>query len=270
MKKLLLRIHHIPFIVIGVAVIALSIGLVLTLLQKSVPARVGTGDIYLTRYEVQAAKDQTVSFTVRISPGTKVDAVTTTLEYNPDDLEYKSTSYEGSPFTTQIPATKQSHTVTVQAARMGGETVSSDSVVAALTFTAKKDGNHAVSLNTGNAAYNGMPTHPLVAGKVVASSADDCNGANCTAAGISSEDKTAKAAASQPANGSAVLLSPIEQVLQAAGLNAESARRSAPWVLGLVTCIILALLFGGYLLIAKRRQLWPFVPKSITIQGVSQ
>lgn len=267
MKKLLFQIHHIPFIVIGCAAIVFAVGLVVVQSEKNVPVNASGGDIYLTSYSLQAAKGQAVPFTVRVNPGAKVDAVTATVQFNADDLEYTSVSYETSPFTTQIPALSHSPKVTVQAARMGGETVVSDSLVAVLTFTAKKDGTHTVALSEGNAAYNGMATNPLLAGKAVVRTQATCTNDDCAAKNAAVENQNPSGLSSTTGSSSALM--PIEQALRSAGMNASSAQRSAPWVLALIGCGILALLFAGYLVIAKKRQFWPFIHKTITTEGVS-
>ncbi len=264
MRKNIVKIHYIPLAVIGVAAIALVVGLTLTLMQKTAPATNNVGEIYAPNYEVSANNGQPTSFVIRIKPGTKVDTVTATLEYNPADLEYVEADYSGSPFTTQIPAIKSGSTVTMQLALMGGGSVSGDSLIATMKFKSKKDGNHAVKLTAGNAAYNGVSTHPLVAGIAASSTNPNCRGANCvvaTTAGQQGQD------AKNDSNDSKASLHPVAQALTALGLPGPTSTRAAPWITGIVICIVMAGVIGAYWMIAKHKNFWPYGKKPIKTQG---
>lgn len=124
------------------------------------------GNIYTKPATVTVKKGQAVKLTIRIEPGTPVDTTTASVQYDASQLQYKSVSYEGSPFSTQIPAIAEASKVTVQAAKFGGSPVSSDSAVAVLNFSALKDGTATFTLS-GNAARSGSATYPTLNGQPV-------------------------------------------------------------------------------------------------------
>ncbi len=236
--------HHIPLFVIGLAAVLLSVGLVLTLMQKQAPA--SSGNIYLTQASVAADKDKEVRFDVRIAPGAHIDTVTATATYDTAKLAFKSAVYTDSPFSSQIPAVDQDSRVTVQAAKLGGQTVDNDAFVATLVFTALASGTQAIELTDGNAAKAGVATNPTVSGKTVVRPATQPAGsasqaaAEGDAADSKDSDNSIIAAASQP----------VVSLLTAVGVPPQTAERIAPWIGGLLLC---AILVAGFIAIRTIR-----------------
>lgn len=225
--------HHIPLIVVALAAVVLSVGLVLTLMQQKAPA--SSGNIYLAQASVAAEKDAEVRFDVRITPGAHIDTVTATAKYDPSKLTFTSASYTDSPFGSQIPAVNQDGRVTVQAAKLGGQTVESDAFVATLVFTALTAGTQTVELTDGNAARAGTATNPTVSGKTVTRPASQSTG---SASGQSGTDGQEAADDTQDDSIIGAASQPVAALLSAVGVSPQTAQRAAPWVGGLLLCII--------------------------------
>lgn len=209
-------------------------------LQQPLPAK--TGDIYLTEKSATVKKDGDVSFTLRITPGTAIDTVTATLSYDKSLLQYVKATYTDSPFGSQIPAAARDDSVTIQAAKLGGQTVDSDAFIATISFKGLKDGTARPTLTAGNAARAGEATHPTLAGKIVEAS-DSASGS-----GASSTDGTGKSTTINNDNREGIapmITRPVEHLLQAAGVDVVTARRMAPWIVG----VILAALLAGIVLV---------------------
>lgn len=236
------RPHHIPFVVFALAAIIMSAGLVVTLLQKTAPAT--TGNIYLASKTAAAKTGEDVSFVVRISPGTTIDTVTATASYDSNVLTFKKATYADSPFSSQIPATQKGNTLTVQAAKLGGKGIKDDSYIATLVFTAKKQGTVNLKLIDGNAALAGVATHPTIDGKVV-----ETPPSTVTASGSGSQS-----GGNSPATTSPAIFRPAQALLSAVGLSTTTAARVAPWLTGLVICIVLAAVTLVVLLIYRHRR----------------
>lgn len=232
----LMKPHHIPIAIIVLAALVLSTGLVLTLIQRPAPA--STGNIYLTTPTVTAEKDAEVRFTLRINPGARIDTVTATVKYDASKLSYKKAEYPDSPFASQIPATNKDSTVTVQVAKLGGQTVESDAFVATLVFTALKSGTHTLDLTAGNAAHAGVATNPALMGKAVEQPIAGNGAAQAVTAAQASQNST-----NSPNNSPLVLATnPVAGALQAIGVSKSAARQAAPWVGGLLALLVVAVL----------------------------
>jgi hypothetical protein len=229
-KVLLPKPHHIPLIVMGFAVVVLSIGLVMTLLQRQ--AYVASGNMYIAALTQSIAKSEEVRVAVRISPGTRVDTVTASVTYDTDSLTYIKAVYTDSPFTTQIPAKTSGNTVTVQSAKLGGGVVEADALIATLLFTSKKDGASLPMLVYGNAAYAGTATSPTIAGKKADESKNPLTTAQQTAT-------TALGTAAQQDSSTPALFVPFKNLLQSLGTDASTARNAAPWLAGILLSIVL-------------------------------
>lgn len=238
------RPHHIPLIVVILVAITLSIGLVLTLLQKDSPA--ATGNLYLVPKSAFTSKDQDVTYTVRLFPGAPVDTVTATLTYDTSKLAYKSVSYKDSPFSVQIPAINKPGSLTIQSAKFNGN-ITQDSLVAAVIFTALDGGTQNVTLN-GNAAHAGIATHPAINGvpnEDINAGAVACDAADCPKSSNSAQDST-----TVPANAANGL---TQNVLKAVGVSPASARRAAPWLMGVAVCMVVGAGIALFLILRRRR-----------------
>ena len=154
--------HHIVLTVIALAFVALSVGLVFSLLQKDTSTHSGNL-YYLTSKYGSIDKGSDITYTVRLAPETPVDTVTATLSYDASKLTYKSVSYKDSPFSTQIPAINKAGSLMIQSAKFHGN-VTQDSFVASVVFTATESGSPEVKL-AGNAALAGIATNPTINGK---------------------------------------------------------------------------------------------------------
>lgn len=223
--------HHIPLIVMGLLVIVFSVGLVLTLLQQR--AYVASGNMYSSLLSSTASVGANVRVAVRIAPGSRVDTVTATVEYDTAALSYEKVEYAGSPFSTQIPAKIGNGTVTIQSAKLGGNTIDADSLIGTIVFMSKQNGTAQPKLVYGNAAYAGVATHPTVAGK----QADETkNPFGTVQQAVSS---SAPGTQQELDKGVPVILSPFKTFLQSVGTNSETAKNAAPWLAGIVLSILL-------------------------------
>lgn len=244
-KALLPKRHHIPFLVLGVIALAFSIGLVLTLLQHNAPAI--SGNIYLQQPTISANKNEPVAFTVRITPGAQIDTVTATAKYDTARLRYEKTEYTDSPFSSQIPATKTTDTVTVQSAKLGGDTVSTDAYIATLRFTALQSGAQTLSLVDGNAAHAGQATYPAVMGKVIERDVAAQNSATHNSASSQSAAQNTP----HPQTVVGAIASPVTSLLKMVGVSKDTAQRTSPWIVGILLCVIIAVVV---MFIRKKKQ----------------
>lgn len=121
------------------------------------------GQLYLTTASTTVQQGSTVSLAVRLTPGVAVNTVTATVSFDSSKLSYQGVSYGGSPFTTPLPSTINSGSITIGGVRLG-DTVTSDALVGNVTFIARAgSGSTTVGL-TGNAANQGAYTNPAVVG----------------------------------------------------------------------------------------------------------
>ena len=126
-----------------------------------------TDRLFIAHTTEPLEKNKDVSFNIRLLTKTPVDTVTATVGYNPDTLQYKDTTYTGSPFNSHIPAiTEKSNSVTIQVAKLGGTTVSGDVIVASLLFSVKEDNAKTPVLTAGNSAHAGVALSPFIKNKL--------------------------------------------------------------------------------------------------------
>jgi hypothetical protein len=117
-----------------------------------------------TLYQSPATKSVNIgtSFTedVRLTPNTTVDGVSATLSYDQTKLQFVSVDGGSSPFDLELGAqTGGSGTVTVSRGTLGNG-VSTDSLVATVTFKALAGSGTSVIQTAGNATKNGGYTNP--------------------------------------------------------------------------------------------------------------
>lgn len=127
-------------------------------LQSSVSAAT-TARIYASPAQLSIGNGGNVSVPVRIDPGSStIDAVNITVQFPSDQLAFRNVAQAGSTFDTFVPSTSHatSGSVTFGAASLG-KTVSGDSLVATLVFTAKaSSGTATVDLSGSQAARAGV------------------------------------------------------------------------------------------------------------------
>lgn len=241
--------HRIALII---ATAAILIGSVLTgvlLLQKPAPA--SSGNIYAAKPTQQIKTGNEVLMTLRINPGAEIDTVTASITYDKSALSYDKATYTDSPFSSQIPVTTKDNTITVQSAKLGGQTVASDSLIATLRFVASKDNPATPVLIYGNAARAGIATNPTVMGET----ADESK--NPLAAPIASSASGAET--STEGKATSPVLEPIVGALKAIGIPESVARGVAPWfALASILAIVSAAAIGGFFYYRHHR---PKLPK---------
>ncbi|HET9850288.1 MAG TPA: cohesin domain-containing protein [Candidatus Saccharimonadales bacterium] len=124
-----------------------------------------SGSIYLSPSGTSVQVDNSISLYLRISPGTAVNAVQATVNYDSSKLEFISSS--PSAFPTCPQNSGGGGVVTISCAILGGS-VTSDSLISAISFKALAgSGSTSLSLSGANAAYNGSWTNPASAGASV-------------------------------------------------------------------------------------------------------
>lgn len=145
------KVLHSLVVVSGMAFIA-------GLLSISTPSVSALGNFSLTRSAASVQNGKTVSFTLRINPGTPITGVTADIQYDASKLSYVSTSFTSSAFDTALPSSGGNGTVTIN--RGSFSSVNSNAVVAVVTFRALA-GSGSTNLSvTGDASFSGNPTGP--------------------------------------------------------------------------------------------------------------
>lgn len=127
-------------------------------------AHAAGGQIYTTVGSNTVTPGGTVTVNVRINPSTPTDTVNVILTY-PSTMTYANISYAGSPFDQHFGLTTGGGQVSFAAAMLG-TSVSTDSFIATVTFTAATGstgtGTASFSLSGSNAASGGTPTNPTI------------------------------------------------------------------------------------------------------------
>lgn len=131
-------------------------------------ANAGTGTMYLTGTS-SAAHGSTVTLNLRINPGTAVTVVQSNIVYDATKLQYVGINTANSAFDTTISQSQSSGSIQIDRAKLSSAGVSTDSLIATITFTALPySGSTNVSLGaSSNAAYDGAYTNPALAGTTV-------------------------------------------------------------------------------------------------------
>jgi len=129
------------------------------------PAYADSGNVYISPSSSSVQIDQDVSVDLRINPGTAVNAVQATLNYNPSQLQFLSSN--PSAFSTCVTNTGGSGTVTLACASLGSS-VSSDSLISDITFEALVgSASDTLTLSGVNAADDGTYTNPTSTGGTI-------------------------------------------------------------------------------------------------------
>ncbi|HTE21727.1 MAG TPA: cohesin domain-containing protein [Candidatus Limnocylindria bacterium] len=134
------------------------------LLQHSLAA---TGKIYLSPSSASVLNGSNVKLALRITPGTAVDGVEATLTYDKAKLQFVSIDSGSSAFSIQLQQSGGNGTVQVSRGLLGG-TVSSDALIASVTFKALTGSGTTSPSVSGNATAGGAYTNPAGGSATVA------------------------------------------------------------------------------------------------------
>jgi hypothetical protein len=118
---------------------------------------------------IQAGSNFTVA--VRLTPVSNVDGVLATITYNPSTLQFVSIDTSSSAFPASLVATGGNGKVDIQRGIFAPNTVTTDSLVANVTFTALTATTSTPLTLTGNTTYQGNYLNPgIVSGTVTVTS----------------------------------------------------------------------------------------------------
>ncbi len=134
----------------------------------SLPAAVfatSTGEVYLSPASTSVTIGNQISLALRVNPGTSIDTVQATVNFNSSYLSFISSSTSGSPFSCL--ADSVSSTSVGITCYLTGSTVSSDSLIKTLTFNSLSTGTANLSITGAETASAGTPYYPTVAGASV-------------------------------------------------------------------------------------------------------
>jgi hypothetical protein len=114
---------------------------------------------------IQAGSNFTVA--VRLTPISNVDGVVATITYNPAVLQFVSVDAANSGFPVSLVATGGNGKVDIERGALAPASVSTDSLVANVTFTALTATSSAPLTLTGNSTYQGTYLNPGTTGATV-------------------------------------------------------------------------------------------------------
>lgn len=149
--------------VTGIIMLVLSMGV----LSFPVSAAAASKQLYLTPGSAVVAPNSIITVDIRANPGRPIDAVEATIAYNPSIFKYVSTDTTNSVFPVALPTTSTSSSVTIARGIFWPDIVSSDTVVARVTFqTLSRTAITTLKL-TGNMTYQGAYLNPTTASATV-------------------------------------------------------------------------------------------------------
>lgn len=163
---------------VGVLAIGLAVSASIFGLQQAMAA---TGSIYITPASNSVQNGNTVTVSVRISPGTTVDSVQGTVGFDAGKLQLVSVNTGGSAFSTELQNTTSSGSVVFARGDFGAG-VSSDALIESITFKALvSSGSTSITLSGANADAAGSFTNPSSAGASVSFTAPPVATPTCPA-----------------------------------------------------------------------------------------
>lgn len=127
-----------------------------------------TPQIYLTPSTSTVSVNDRVTVAVRIDPGTSIDGVQADLIYDQNILRFESVDSAASAFTTQLVSSGANGAIHLVRGVLAPNVVTTDSLVANITFTALASTANTALQVTGNATYQGAYTNPPTIGATVA------------------------------------------------------------------------------------------------------
>lgn len=132
-----------------------------------------TGNLYLNPATNSVFINNNFDVTLRFAPGTTVDGVQATLNYDATKLQFVSLDAAGSPFDTILgPQTGGSGTVNIAQGNLSGG-VSTDALVVKVTFKALAGSGSSNITITGNATKAGVYTNPTTTAAAVSFATPD-------------------------------------------------------------------------------------------------
>ncbi len=125
-----------------------------------------TGSLYISPTTSNVLINNNFDVTVRLTPGTTVDGVQLSIAYDTTKLQFVSIDSTGSPFDSTLQQTGGSGTVSIAQGNLSGG-VTTDALVAKVTFKALAGTGSGTLTLTGNATKTGAYTNPTVANATV-------------------------------------------------------------------------------------------------------
>jgi hypothetical protein len=114
---------------------------------------------------IQSGSNFTVA--VRLTPVSNVDGIVATITYNPNVLQFVSVDTANSGFPVSLVATGGNGKVDIERGALAPATVSTDTLVANVTFTALSATSSTPLTLTGNSTYQGTYLNPGTSGATV-------------------------------------------------------------------------------------------------------
>ena len=138
-------------------------------------AYAATGLIYLTPATSSVQANNTIVLALRINPGTTVNGVQATVNFDTSKLQFVSVDTSGSPFNVRLQQSQTGGTLTLARGNLDGG-VSSDAIVATITLKATAStGSTSVTIANANAtATDSNYTNPAVQNAAVSVSVPTC------------------------------------------------------------------------------------------------
>lgn len=161
-----------------------------------------SGSVYLSPSSKTVEKGDTVSFSVRVNPGTSINGISVSLHYDTSKLQYSSYSISGSAFSTQPVGTSVSGGVISSDQVRLGSSVSSDSLVATVKFKALAgSGSASLSLSGSNATADGSYTDPSTGSGTVNFTTPASSGGSSGSSGGSTGSSSGSSSSSSSSSG---------------------------------------------------------------------
>lgn len=149
---------------ISLVLIVASISSILT----QVSPAYAVGNMYITPASGSVINNGNIILNLRINPTTAVTVVEATVGFNPASLQFVSINSSSSPFDATVQQTVSSSTIKIARAKLDSAGVSTDALIASITFKALPyTGSSPVTLTAANAAYDGAYTNPSASGATV-------------------------------------------------------------------------------------------------------
>ena len=153
------------------ATLALAVTVSLLPIKSALAA---TGTIYVSPISSSVVHGSNVTVSIRINPGTTIDSVQGTLNFDATKLTLVAVNTASSAFTTELQNTTTGSSVTFARGDFGAG-VSGDALVETVTFSAKPyNGSTSLTISGGNADSGGTLTGPTVSGATLLFSAGTC------------------------------------------------------------------------------------------------
>ncbi len=119
-----------------------------------------TGNIYLSPLNNSLIISNQLDLSLRINPGTTINSVQATINFDPHYLTFVSSSNNNSTFSSCLSDTKTASSVSITCAILGGS-ISSDSLIKTLVFNTITTGSTTLSITNSLSANNGVSYYPV-------------------------------------------------------------------------------------------------------------